>query len=185
MYYVRKMSKPTNLYKIKEAKDIATVHADFLGQELRTSQNTLSVWRCENMDDVGYQNAIKAALFASSDIIATQLIVLDSEMLEAAGIKTEDVQGKTSYVGLNNLHTDLCELTYEKIGILLDLYRKTINLQDRIPKVEKKDFQDFVVDAHRNNLLDESGMDEKFKKAVGKLLDKRGYPNHYSESKDK
>ena len=175
------MSKPTSLYKIKDAKDIATVPADFLGQELRTSQNTLSVWRCENMDDIGYQNAIKAALFASSDIIATQFIVLDSEMLKAAGIKTQDVEGKTSYAGLSELHTDLCELTYEKIGILLQIYQKASNLQGRIPKIEKKDFQDFVIEAHQNKLLDESGMDDKFRKAVGKLLDKRGYPNLYTE----
>ena len=172
MYYVRKLSKPPNLYKIQQASDVSLIPADFLGQEMRTSGNTLSVWRCESLNTEDSMNAIKAALFASSEITATQFIILDSEMLEAAGIKTNDVLGKTSYIGLNELHTDLCDLTYEKIGILLNLYHQVSTSQDRIPKIEKKDFQRLALEAYSEGCLDENAMNDQFKKAMEKLLSK-------------
>lgn len=172
MYYVRKMSKPPNLYKIKETADISAIPADFLGQEMRTAGNTLSVWRCESTDECGRFDAIKAALFASSEIAATQFLILDSEMLEAAGIRTKDIEGKTAYKGLSGLHVDLCDLTYEKVGVLLNLYHETSKMEDRIPKIEKEDFQKLALDAYKNDRLDEASMNEQLKKAIQKLVNK-------------
>lgn len=170
MFYVRKLAKPPNLQKIQTTTEITIVPADFVGQEMRTSQNTLSVWRCESLDEAGRHDAIVAALFASSEIVATQFIILDSEMLEAAGIKTCDSEGITAYKGLNHLHTDLCELTYEKIGKLLSLYHEASCIKDRTPKIEKKEFQQIALDAYRSNCLDESIMQDHFQKAIQKLI---------------
>ena len=170
MFYVRKLSKPPNLQKIQAASNPSDIPADFLGQEMRTSQNTLSVWRCESLDEAGIHDAITAALFASSEIAATQFIILDSEMLEAAGIQTHDNAGRTAYKGLNHLHTDLCELTYEKIGKLLALYHETSSLKDRIPKVEKKEFQQIALDAYKSDCLDEDAMNDHLQTAIKKLI---------------
>lgn len=170
MFYIRKLSKPPNLQKIQLASDPANVPADFIGQEMRTSQNTLSVWRCESLDEEGRRDAIKAALFASSEISATQFIVLDSDMLAAAGIKTCDNAGKTAYKGLDHLHTDLCELTYEQIGKLLALYHETSRLAGRIPKIEKKEFQQIVLEAYESDCLDENAMNDHLQKAIQKLV---------------
>lgn len=171
MYYVRKLSKPSNLQKVKTATDLGTIPADFIGQEMRTSDNTLSVWRCESIDKDGIADAIKAALFVSSDICATQFIILDSDMLNKAGIKICDTEGSTAYRGLNHLHTDLCELTYEKLGTLLDLYQKTSQLANRTPKIEKEQFQKIALNALQDNCLDESKLTDHFKKGLNRLAD--------------
>lgn len=172
VYYVRKLSKPANLYKIKESSDISLVPADFLGQEMRTQKNTLSVWRCESIDEVGMRDAIKAALFVSTGIEATQFIILDSDMLDEAGIKVVDVTGRTAYKGLNDLHSDLCELTFEKIGVLLNLYHRTSLIEGRIPKIEKAEFQQIALEAYNGDFLDEDVMDEKLQKAIHKVVEK-------------
>lgn len=172
MYYVRKLSKTSNLQKIQNNPSPSIVPADFIGQELRTKENTLSVWRCESPDEEGRKDAIKAALFASSELSATQFIIFDSDMLEAAGIKTCDTVGKTGYKNLEHLHTDLCELTYEKLGRLLDLYYRTSHLKDRIPKIEKEEFKKIALEAYNSNCLDESKMDDHLRNEINKLVKK-------------
>lgn len=172
VYYVRKLSKPANLYKIKESSDISQIPADFLGQEMRTQGNTLSVWRCGSIDEVGMSDAIKAALFVSTGIEATQFLILDSDMLSEAGIEVKDVTGKTAYKGLNELHSDLCELTYEKIGVLLNLYHRTSLIEGRMPKIEKAEFQKIALEAYNTDCLDEDEMNEKLLKAIHKVVEK-------------
>lgn len=170
MFYVRKLSKPPNLQIIQRGSNPQLIPADFIGQEMRTAQNTLSVWRCESLDKEGIQDAIKAALFSSSTISATQFLILDSDMLDQAGIKINDTRGKTSYKGLNHLHSDLCELTYEKIGILLQLYNEASQLEKRTPKVDKQVFQKIAIDAYHADCLDEDEMDEHFKNEIHRLI---------------
>lgn len=177
MYYVRKLSKPSNLFKIKQESECANVPADFIGQELRTCDNTLSVWRCNSLDDEETNKAIKAAIFASSKIAATQFIILDSEMLKEAQIKICDNEGKTAYKGLNYLHTDLCDLNYEKIGTLLTLYHKTSELVNRTPKIEKRDFQKIVMEAYENGCIDGNSIDSHLQSDIQRLLDKEKIPS--------
>ncbi len=62
MFYIRKLSKPSNLQKVKSISNPAIIPADFIGQEMRTAQNTLSVWRCESLDQVEMRKAIIAAV---------------------------------------------------------------------------------------------------------------------------
>ena len=72
MYYVRKLSKTSSLYKIKELDDVKNLCSDFLGQEMRTSENTLSVWRSATLEGEDLNDAITAALLASSQVTTSQ-----------------------------------------------------------------------------------------------------------------
>jgi hypothetical protein len=156
---------------LQTQEDIQTICADFLGQDMRTTNNTLSVWRSETLNPSDLDNAIKAALLTCSQVNATQFIILDSEALSRADISTSDEQpGKTAYKGLENLHTDLCELTYEKIGTLLQLYQDASSQSDRIPKIEKKRFKEIIVEAHSLGALDISVLQDHMQKEVAKVI---------------
>lgn len=171
MYYVRKLSKPSSLYKIQTLEDIKTIYADFLGQDMRTTENTLSVWRSETLNPSDLDNAIKAALLTSSQVNATQFIILDSEELASANIITSNEKpGTTAYKGLENLHTDLCGLTYEKIGALLQLYKKVSANPERTPKIEKKRFKEIIVEANSLGVLDATVLQEHMQKEIAKVL---------------
>ena len=74
MYYVRKLSKTSSLYKIKELDDVKNLCSDFLGQEMRTSENTLSVWRSATLEGEDLNDAITAALLASSQVTTSQFL---------------------------------------------------------------------------------------------------------------
>lgn len=172
MYYVRKLSKPSSLFKIQTLEDIKTIYADFLGQDMRTKENTLSVWRSETLNPSDLDNALKAALLSSSQLNNTQFIILDSEELASVNITTSNEKpGVTAYKGLENLHTDLCELTYEKIGALLQLYKKISTNPERTPKIEKKRFKEIIVEANTLGVLDVSVLQEHMQNEIAKVLD--------------
>ena len=172
MYYIRKLSKPSSLYKIKALTDVKDLCADFLGQELRTADNTLSVWRSETLDDAELNKAINAALLASSQINTSQFLIFNSSDLSNAGIQVDDTQpGKTAYIGCEHLHTNLCDLTYEKIGKLLEIYCKVANNSQLTPKIEKSMFKEIICEANKAGVLNMSALQEHMQKEVGNLLE--------------
>lgn len=171
MYYVRKLSKPSSLYKLKTLDDVKNLSADFLGQDLRTTENTLSVWRSETLEAGDLNQAINAALLASSQVNASQFLVIDSEALANVGIRTDDSQpGKTAYIGLEPLHTNLCDLTYEKIGQLLQIYCDICNDMQRTPKIEKARFKEIIIEADNQGKLNMAILSDHMKKEIQKVL---------------
>ncbi len=171
MYYVRKLSKPSSLYKLKTLDNVKNLSADFLGQDLRTIDNTLSVWRSETLEAGDLNQAINAALLASSQVNTSQFLVIDSEALDDVGIRTDDSQpGKTAYVGLEQLHTNLFDLTYEKIGQLIQIYCDICNDTQRTPKIEKTKFKEIIVEASNQGKLNITVLQDHMQKEMQKIL---------------
>lgn len=172
MYYVRRLSKTSNLSKIRTMKSVQTMSADILGQEMKTTGNTLSVWRFSTLDSEEMNDALKAAVLTGTDIVKTQFIILDSDSLTEAGISTDDNQlGKTGYIGLEDTHTNLCDLTYEKIGILLSLYQKAIQDSKRTPVIEKEDMKKIILELQQNDKLNIQAVPEHLGEKISKLLE--------------
>ena len=173
MYYIRRLSKEKNAFRLKDAASAREIESDFLGQELRTSQNTLSVWRCNSLETEDLDQTIKAALFSSNGIITTKLIVLCEDEIMAAGIQVNDAPGKTGYAGLASLHSNFCNLTYERIGSFLDVSLGACKKSERVLTVQKNAFQEMIVDAHKNGKLIFTEMPEHLAKEAKRLLESR------------
>lgn len=172
MYYVRKLSKPSSLFKLQALDNFQNMQADFLGQDLRTSTNTLSVWRSESLKQEDIDKAINAALLASSQVNTSQFLIIDSDALEQAGIRTDDTEpGKTGYSGLEGLHTNLCDLTYEKIGCILQVYCKCCKDKQRTPKIDKEQFKQIIISANEAQCLNMKALQEHMQKEVQQVLD--------------
>lgn len=172
MYYVRRMAKTSNLSKVRTMKDVQTLPADILGQEMKTTGNTLSVWRFSALDSEEMKDALKAAALTGTDIVRTQFIILDSKSLTEAGIcMNDDEPGKTGYKGLESTHTNLCDLTYEKIGTLLCIYQKTIQDPKRTPCIEREEMKEIIFELHKEDKLNVQGVQEHLKEKINKLLE--------------
>lgn len=172
MYYVRKLSKPSSLFKLQALDNFQNIPADFLGQDLRTSANTLSVWRSESLNQEDINKAINAALLASSQVNTSQFLIIDSDALEQVGIRTDDTEpGITGYSGLEGLHTNLCDLTYEKIGYVLQIYCKYCKDEQRTPKIDKGQFKQIIISANEAHCLNMKALQEHMQKEVQQVLD--------------
>lgn len=167
MFYIRKLSKKSNLYKIKSADTNATIVADVLKQELGTSGNTLSFWKCDSLDAT--KDAIKAILLSTSSIETSQFIIVDDELLNKYQIETDDThEGITGYKGFENLHVDFCNLTYEKIGFILNMIKEIAEETNRIPELKKEDVKKYIVEVKEAGLLNQENMRPELLSAINK-----------------
>ncbi len=159
MYYIRKLSKLSTLAKIKNIDDINDIPADLLKQELATTGNTLSFWKCDSLNDT--TDAVKAILLSTTAIEKSQFIILDDEMLDEIGVRRDDSQkGKTGYLGFEDLHVNFCELTYGKIGQIIRLIKDVNKRTELTPVFGKDEVKAFIRDVCKAGLLNANQIDE-------------------------
>lgn len=89
MFYVRKLSKKSNLYKIRDVS-LEKVEADVLKQELGTSRNTLSFWKCDDMSHLA--DTMKAIILSTTSIETSQFIIVDDELLNKYEISIDETE---------------------------------------------------------------------------------------------
>lgn len=167
MYYIRKLSKKANLFKIQKSTSKANIDADVLKQELGTSSNTLSFWKCDSLDKK--EDTIKAILLSTTSIETSQFIIVDDELLQKYHIQIDDShKGTTGYKGYETLHVDFCELTYEKIGMILDMIKEIADKKERTPELKRDDVKKYIMEIKNAGLLDENAIRPELKNAIDK-----------------
>lgn len=167
MYYIRKLSKKANLFKIQKSASKANIDADVLKQELGTSGNTLSFWKCDSLDKK--EDTIKAILLSTTSIEASQFIIVDDQLLRKYHIQTDDSnKGITGYRGYETLHVDFCELTYEKIGMILDMIKEIADEKERTPELKKDEVKKYIMEIIDAGLLNEAVIRPELKKDIDK-----------------
>ncbi|MEG1142832.1 MAG: hypothetical protein RSE41_10400 [Clostridia bacterium] len=172
MYYARKLSKNTTIEKLK-AKNIDEIHlieADILKQELSTTGNTLSFWRVECLEEK--DDALKAILLSTTSIIKTQFILVKKEIFDKYGLKFNDNKGQTGYKGFDVLHSDMINLNYMKIELVLKAFKEAIEDEKAIPKYEKGKVKELIKEVVESNLLDEEQLNENLKDSIEDMLEK-------------
>lgn len=164
MFYVRKLSKKSNLFKIRDVS-LNKVEADVLKQELGTSRNTLSFWKCDDISDLS--DTMKAIILSTTSIETSQFIIVDDELLNKYGIAIDDTElGATGYKGFEKLHVNFCNLDYEKIGKLLNMIREVSEDKARIPELKREQVKKYIIEAREMGLLDEEAIRPELRDAI-------------------
>jgi hypothetical protein len=100
---VRKVNKAKwiNADNVKEPPS-----ADAITGCLRTTNNTLSVWRINNETEL--EDAVLAIVSGQERLDTIDVIVLDDEHFIKCKISTEETEGRTPVEDLKSTHRDLC-----------------------------------------------------------------------------
>lgn len=116
MFLVRKISR--SKWPTGEQVSVEQFRADAITVDLRTHEDTLSLWKCES-DGNQYVDEVALALAIAperNDIGRVQVVLLiDSELL-TDGLISVDTPGNTRIEQLKHLHTNLKPLTYWQLG---------------------------------------------------------------------
>lgn len=164
MLYVRKLSKKSSLYKIRDTS-LEEVEADVLKQELGTSRNTLSFWKCDDMSHL--PDTMKAIILSTTSIETSQFIIVDDKLLNKYGISIDETElGVTGYKGFDNLHVNFCDLNYEKIGAILNMIREISSDKSRIPELKRGQVKSYIEEVRKDGLLDEDAIRPELKDAI-------------------
>lgn len=169
MYYIRKLSKRSTLSKIKSTANVYDVGADLLKQELPTTNNTLSFWKCTDLNNT--KDAIKAILLSTTSIETSQFIILNDTLLSKYEIDVNDEQsGQTGYKNHADLHVNFCNLTYKKIGNILQLLKEISSESSLTPILEKKDVKSYIMEVIRDDMLDKENTRPELLKDINKYF---------------
>lgn len=167
MVYIRKLSKKANLYKIKGALTNGIVESDVLKQELGTSNNTLSFWKCSDISNT--KDAMKAILLSTTGIETSQFIIVEEDMLEKYGIDVDDKEeGVTAYRGQEKSHINFCNLNYKKIGLILEMIKELASNEALTPELKREEVKQYINEVKNDGLLDEDILRPELKRAINK-----------------
>lgn len=152
-FFVRKISKG----KWKSENDEPIIKADALTSCLRTSGNTLSFWRIEDLAQI---EDAKLAIAASNTNLETfDIVVFSHAEMEDFGAPILETAGKTACTDLANSHRDLAELTSDHLIRVSHAVLRKVR-EDQIVRVTKAKVVTMLSSAAANQRLDVDLMSE-------------------------
>lgn len=161
MLLIRKINK-SKWYQI-DIKNDNDVSADAITNCLKTTKNTLSVWSIENENDI--EKAILAIASNLDHIETIDVVILNDEKLQEFGIKIITSMGNTPIESLKEIHRDLSELTFSKLGHIKDHIVERIR-NDKIKRFTKGDLKKLLKKAIEKGFLELDDLNESVRSKI-------------------
>jgi hypothetical protein len=113
-FLVRKINKAKWFQiNITESDDVS---ADALTNDLKTTNNSLSVWR---INELGELNEAILAIVSNLDHLETiDVVLFSTELVESLQLDTTTTPGLTPVEDLKDKHVDIANLNYSKLGMI-------------------------------------------------------------------
>lgn len=174
-YFVRKFARAKWADAIENNLDLEDICADAYTSCLRTSSNTLSIWKidCDINDKAKLKSELEQivlAIVTSLDKIDRfQLIFFSENDLSSLERKYED--GNTPIQSLVSKHENLVNLTFSKLKIVADIYKRSCQ-NNYIMNFPERDVEKLVDKAIEDKLFNNDNKDIiKNKDIVKKIED--------------
>ena len=148
MYLIRKINR-AKWFQIDIYND-NDVSADAITNCLRTTKNTLSVWNIASEDDV--DKAVLAIISSQDHIETIDVVILNTEKIKEYEINIIASSGNTPIEEYKNLHRDLSELTFSKLGKIKDHIVERIR-NDKIKRYTKGQLKKMLLEAIKSGKL--------------------------------
>lgn len=128
--------------------------ADAITNCMKTRQNTLSLWKIDNENQL--EDAVLAIATAGDHIDALDLIYIDFNMIIDDLCLDDDNLGETPYEEFKDRHTDVTKLDYISLGILAESIIESLKKDQRkrftastLKKIIKEGIVDGKIDPER------------------------------------
>ncbi|GAH41066.1 unnamed protein product [marine sediment metagenome] len=138
----------------------AEIPADAITNCLRTQQNNLSVWKIKSEDEI--ESAVLAIISGQPRLETIDIALLSPEYLEQNGVKFMATEGKTAVKMPKDIHFDMVELTYEKLGVIA--YHIVEKFKEKkVFRYTRKKLKDILNNAINEKRLDINKLSEDIK----------------------
>ncbi len=129
-YYVRKFARAKWSLLEKEAEDIIDNYkADTIANDMRTSGNTLSLWKVDSLSDADIEPVIVINSLLGDTIAKLDLMFIPEQLIGNYILQQED--GNTVVANYRNLHYNVTQLTVGKhILFAKDIILKIMALEN-------------------------------------------------------
>lgn len=124
--------------------------------ELRTTKNTLSLWRIEDESDLKSAALALAASSSTSKIEQVSVVWIPEELFAKNGIQLDDSSpGDTVVFDLANTHRDLCNVTYSTLGDVAQIIMNAIVKEGHYRRFKKSEIKEALVKAYTEERIKE------------------------------
>jgi hypothetical protein len=162
-YLVRKIAPA----KWSGAQSLEALSADALTADLKTMDNTLSLWEIGSKDELGDAVLALAVSKKVKKFEKMDLVLIPEETILTKRLSIRASPGDTFAEGLSNTHREVVDLKYPSLGvfaqIIIDLLSKNVPTTITKTKVE-----DIVKSAYNNEKIDISCLPEDMQRTIKK-----------------
>ena len=121
-YFVRKIELAK--WKKNNPSNSSSVAADAITGCTRTRNNTLSVWKNNNMEELDKAVLAIASQFERLDTM--DVVVINISDIISKGLTLSDEIGITPYEDFSTRHFNICDLTYSSLGDVAEIILSSI-----------------------------------------------------------
>lgn len=142
--------------------------ADALTSCLRTSKDELSLWTVENTNEEEIEKAILALITNSrlERLDRIQVVYFDENNVNQLGLTLKKSPGDTVISTYTNLHQDMIELNFEKMGKVSALITSALR-DKRIKKYNEKKLTALLISAINSGLVDQKKLHMSLQHKLG------------------
>lgn len=159
-YFVRKINKG----KWTSDSDEMLIKADALTSCLRTSGNTLSFWR---IDDLANLEDAKLAIAASNNNLDTfDIVIFTKDEIDSLGAPIRESAGKTACVDLVDSHRDLADLDSTHLIKLSHVVLQKVQ-SNAVERVTVAKLKSLMMSAVASDRLNISKLTDSVKSKIG------------------
>jgi hypothetical protein len=137
--------------------------ADAITNCLRTTKNTLSVWRINNEAEL--EEAVLAIVSGQDHLETIDIIMLDDDYFMKCHIPMEETEGLTPVEDLKKTHIDLCFLDFWTIGMVAEHIIENIK-KHRLKRFTISGLKKIIKNAIAKNRLKLSDLKESVQKNI-------------------
>ena len=136
------------------------VSADAITNCMRTNQNALSTWQVNNENEI--KEAVLAIVASHQHLDTIDIVFLDHDYLKKIGINLRSTPGDTPVKELINNHIDICELTYNSLGVIAKNIVQAIK-DDKKKRVTKRELKTILSQAIESGRLVENDLHDSIR----------------------
>jgi hypothetical protein len=142
--------------------------ADALTSCLRTSKDELSLWTVDNTNEEEIEKAILALITNSrlERLDRIQVVYFDENNVNQLGLTLKKSPGDTVISTYTNLHQDMIELNFEKMGKVSALITSALR-DKRIKKYNEKKLTALLISAINSGLVDQKKLHMSLQHKLG------------------
>jgi len=158
-------------WRQKEFIDNDEISADAITLCLKTSGNTLSVWKIESEDHI--DEAVLAFISKAPHLEAAFFVLLNEEHLNDNKISIEQRDDETPYKAQIKNHVVLTQLSYETLGVIAHYILNEVR-NDRVKSYAEGRLKRMFAKAISSGKIDMADLKQDFQKKILRFYENQG-----------
>lgn len=166
-YYIRMIGKKGQ-WEEDKGKEIGEIRSDIVTNCLRTSGNTLSLWKIDSTEET--EEALIALSSNRDRLQKLDYILIPAEVINNSGLVLKKSEGKSPYLNFNDKHYDITSLNYDSLGKVVKLVLDLINKPEcNIERKGQGVIEDLLLKAISESKIKKETLKDTLAKELGEI----------------